>query len=200
MIEDLQDELQTEQTTKKKDRPVRKGRFLMLAFIIWILYATVIILSYLPSMIRSVRESDIVNLIQNIDQMMEVSQSRESQLCFVIPKADGSAIFVTVPQRTTRTGATEYHDAIEGLLKGPGQQALGIGAISFIEKGTTLIGLTVSQNTAFVNLSESFMSSGSNWGPSGLDIACKQITKTLQAIDKTIRNVVILVDGTELSI
>ena len=84
--------------------------------------------------------------------------------------------------------------------RGLQSEALSIGAISFIAKGTSLIGLTVSENTVFVNLSESFMNSGSAWGTGGLDTACKQITRTLQALNPEIKNVVIMIDGDILSV
>lgn len=199
MIEDLQDELQNEQPQKTK-KTHRKGWFLFVAFLIWIIYASIIILSFLPKMIRAVRASEIVRIIENREEIMQAAQTREAKLCFAIPKSDGSSTYVLCSQRITKTGASTYHDVIEGLLDGPGPEALAVGAISFIENGTTLIGLTVSANTAFVNLSEAFTSSGSSWGPNGLDTAIKQIHKTLQAVDSSIKNVIILVDGNELSV
>lgn len=199
MIEDLQDELQNEQPQKTK-KTHRKGWFLFVAFLIWIIYASIIILSFLPKMIRAVRASEIVHIIENREEIMQAAQTREAKLCFAIPKSDGSSTYVLCSQRITKTGASTYHDVIEGLLDGPGPEALAVGAISFIENGTTLIGLTVSANTAFVNLSEAFTSSGSSWGPNGLDTAIKQIHKTLQAVDSSIKNVIILVDGNELSV
>lgn len=198
MIEDLQDELQSE-SPKKTQKPHRKGWLLFIAFLVWIIYASVMILSFLPKMIRAVESSGIVQILGNIDDLMLSSQTRDAKLCFAIPHSDGTSSFVLCNQRVPKTGASIYHDAIEGLLDGPGNEALSIGAISFIEKGTSLIGLTVSESTAFVNLSESFMSSGSMWHARGLDTAIKQITKTLQAIDPAIKKVVIMVDGSEIT-
>ena len=199
MIEDLQDELPQEQP-KKKERPFRRGLFLFIAFIVWIFYAAAIILISLPKMIKAVNESDIAQIIENAGQLNEAVKTREVRLCFVVPSSDGSAAFVICSQKTERTGASGYHDIIEGLLKGPGKQALSMGAISFIAEGTSLLGLTVSEETAFVNLSESFTGSGSSWGPAGLEAACRQISATLQEYDPAIKKVVILVDGKELSV
>ena len=200
MIEDLQDELQKQQPEKKERTPHRRGAFLLLAFIVWIVYAAVLILAFMPRMIVAFRDSDIVRLISEIDERKAASETRDARLCFVIPKADGSTTFVTCNQKITKTGASEYHDVVEGLLEGPKSEALSAGAITYIERGTRLIGLTVSETTVFVNLSESFTGSGSSWGPIGLDTACKQITKTIQALDPSIRDVVVLINGSPLSV
>ena len=199
MIEDLQDEQQPQQV--RDEKPHRsKGYFLFMAFIIWLLYAAIIIGSSMPKMINAVRESGIRETLASAKEIRMAAETRHARLCFAIPKADGSASFVICTQRINKTGASDYHDVIEVLLAGPQSEALSVGAISFIAKGTTLIGLTVSEDTAFVNLSESFMDSGSAWGQGGLDIACKQITGTLQALNPEIGKVVIMIDGDVLSV
>ena len=197
MIEDLQDELQKDQPVKTKRTHSRKA-VLFFVFVLWLIYAAIIILSSLPRILVAVKESDISKTISNLDEIRRSAQTMDAKLCFVIPKADGSTSLVVCNQKITKTGATEYHDVIEALLDGPKEEALSAGAISYIDQGTSLIGLTVSGNTAFVNLSESFTSSGSYWGPSGLDTACKQIARTLQVLDPKIENVIIMVDGEEL--
>ncbi len=199
MIEDLQDELQKDQPVKTKRTHSRKT-VLFFVFVLWIIYAAVIILSSLPRILVAVKESNISKTISNLDEIRRSAQTMDAKLCFVIPKSDGSTSLVVCNQKITKTGATEYHDVIEALLEGPKEEALSAGAISYIDKGTSLIGLTVSGNTAFVNLSESFTSSGSYWGPSGLDTACKQITRTLQVLNPKIENVIIMVDGEELKL
>ncbi len=199
MIEDLQDELQKEQPVKAKKTHSRRA-VLFFVFILWIIYAAVIILSSLPRILSAVKDSDISKTISHLDEIRKSAQTADAKLCFVIPKSDGSTSLVVCNQKITKTGATEYHDVIEGLLSGPKEEALSAGAISYIEQGTSLIGLTVSGSTAFVNLSESFTSSGSYWGPSGLDTACKQVARTLQVLNPNIKDVIILVDGEELKL
>lgn len=200
MIEDLQDELQAPKPEKREAKPHRRGAFLLLAFVIWLVFAGVMTLVFMPRMIAAFRDSDIVGELSRLDERKESNTTRDARLCFVIPKSDGSTRIVTCHQKVTITGATGYHDVIEGLLEGPGYEALATGAISFIEKGTSLIGLTVSEDTAFVNFSESFTSSGSSWGAGGLETACRQVTMTLQAYDPEIRKVVILINGSILSV
>ena len=200
MIEDLQDEQQQEQLEQTKKPRRSKGAFLFLAFVVWILYAAIIILSSLPKMINAVRNSGISETLADMEEIRMEAETKFARLCFAIPKADGSASFVICTQRISKTGASDYHDVIEGLLAGPQSEALSIGAISFIAKGTTLIGLTVSESTVFVNLSANFTNSGSTWGPGGLETAYKQITRTLQALNPEIKNVVIMIDGDILSV
>ena len=200
MIEDLQDEQQQEQLEQTKKPRRSKGAFLFLAFVVWILYAAIIILSSLPKMINAVRTSGIRETLAGMEEIRMAAETKFARLCFAIPKADGSASFVICTQRINKTGASDYHDVIEGLLAGPQSEALSIGAISFIAKGTTLIGLTVSETTVFVNLSANFTNSSSAWGPEGLNTAYKQITRTLQALNPEIKNVVIMIDGDILSV
>ena len=138
MIEDLQDELQQEQPQKKEKPQRSKGAFLFLAFIVWIIYAAVIILASLPKMIRAVRESNIAETVANMEDIRMAAETRYARLCFAIPKQDGSASFVVCTQRIKKTGASEYHDVIEGLLSGPQSEALSIGAITYIAKGASL--------------------------------------------------------------
>ena len=199
MIEDLQDEQQPQQI--KDEKPHRsKGYYLFMAFIIWLVYAAIIIGSSLPKILTAVRESGIRETIASAKEIRMAAETRYARLCFAIPKADGSASFVICTQRINKTGASEYHDVIEGLLAGPQSEALSIGAISYIAEGSTLKGLTVSEGTVFVNLSEEFKDSGSTWGQGGLEVACRQITKTLQTLDPKISKTVIMIDGDVLSL
>ena len=201
MIEDLQDEFERqEQPAKKAKRLKGKGSFLFLAFIVWIIYGAVIVLASLPNMITSVQESDISNVIQNISEIRSSVQNREARICYAIPKADGTASIVAVNQLVPRTGASVYHDVIEALLGETSKEALSVGAINYIASETDLIGISISENLAFVNLSEAFTSSGSNWGPSGLETARLQIEKTLQIADDTIKKVIIMVNGEILAL
>ena len=198
MIEDLQDEQQPQQVKDEKPRR-SKGYFLFMAFVFWLVYAAVIIGTSLPKILTAVRESGIRETIASAKEIKMAAETRYARLCFAIPKADGSASYVICTQRIRKTGASDYHDVIEGLLAGAQTEALSIGAISYIAKGTSLIGLTVSEGTAFVNLSSSFRDSGAVWGSGGIEVACKQITRTLQALDSSIRRTVIMIDGDELS-
>jgi hypothetical protein len=198
MIEDLQDELQAPKPQKKKTK--RHISILLLAFLLWIPYAIIIGLIAAPGIIVTVRESGVKSYVLSAIAQRNQAKTREVALCFIVPSSDGTLSYHLYNQTVSRTGESVYHDAIEGLLAGAGYEALGSGAVSFIAKGTTLIGLTVSQGTAFVNFSSTFTTSGSNWGTGGLEAAKEQVEKTLKAVDASLKKVVILVEGSELLI
>ena len=64
MIEDLQDEMQQEEPTKK-EKPHRRGHFLFLAFIVWVIYATILIMVSLPKMVVAIREANLKETISS---------------------------------------------------------------------------------------------------------------------------------------
>ncbi len=198
MIEDLQDELQDIRPQKKKEK--KHLPFVLIAFLIWIPYAVIIGIIATPKIIVTIRESGVKEYIAEAIVQSSHSKTREVLLCFIVPNSDGHLSYHLYNQTVSKTGETIYHDAVEGLLNGAGYEALGSGAVSFIAKGTTLKGLTVSQNTVFVDFSSEFTTSGSNWGTGGLEAAKEQVEKTLKALDASIKKVVILVEGVELSI
>jgi hypothetical protein len=198
MIEDLQDELQLQKPQRRKTK--RHLSIVLLAFLLWIPYAAVITLIAAPKIIVTVRDSGVKSYIQSAITQKEQSKSRDVALCFIVPSADGTLSYRMFTQSVAKTGESVYHDAIEGLLQGAGYDALSCGALSFIASGTTLNGLTVSQGTAFVDFSSTFTTSGSNWGTGGLEAAKEQVEKTIMALDSSIKKVVILVDGTQLSL
>lgn len=198
MIEDLQDELQNQKPQKRKTQ--KQISIVLLAFLLWIPYAAIIGLIAAPRVIVAARDSGVKNYVMGAIAQKNQAKTRTVSLCFIIPEADGTLSYMMYEQNVARTGESVYHDSIEGLLKGAGYNALSSGAVSFIAKGTTLNGLTVSQGTAFVDFSSTFTMSGSNWGAGGLEAAKEQVEKTLFKLDSSIKKVIILVDGTELLI
>ena len=202
MIEDLQEEFQEENIKqgKRNDKSQRMSRssFLIIAFIFWILYASIIGIICAPRAIVAIRESGVQSYLSNAIQQTRLSTSYETSLCFVLPNSETQVNYGIFAQNVQKTSATIYHDAIEGLLLGPEKEALSVGAVSFIAQGTTLRGLTVSEGVAFVDFSTEFSSSGSSWGSNGLEVAITQVERTLKAVDSSIKQVIILVDGSPL--
>ena len=200
MIEDLQDEFQEDKPRHKTTKGLGRGAFLALAFVFWILYAGVIGIISAPKAIVAVRESGVVDYIEGVLKQRSLPDTHKAPVCYAIPISQTSVVYRLFSQDVPRTGATLYHDAMEGLLAGPSQDALSAGAVTFIAQGTTLRGLTVSENVAFVDFSGEFASSGSSWGPGGLETARMQIESTLKAVDASLEKVIILVDGEVLDI
>lgn len=200
MIEDLQDELQEEKPRSRKANGVGRGAFLAIALLFWFVFAAVVGIICLPNAIVAVRDSGVREYLEDVFERKGQANAVKGLACFVLPSSSSSVVYRLFEQDVPNTGETSYHDAIEGLLEGPGYNALTAGAITFITNGTKLRGLTVSEGVAFVDLSGEFASSGSNWGPEGLETAEKQIEYTLKAIDSSIRKIVIMVDGEVLDI
>lgn len=200
MIEDLQDEFEEGKTTQSKPKGLRRGAFLVIAFIFWIIYAGVVGIICSPKIIVAFRESGVRSYVQNAIAQKNKTKVHDASLCFAIPLSSSQVTYKIFTQDVSSVNATLYHDAIEGLLEGPSKETLSNGAVSFIAQGTSLRGLTVSEDVAFVDFSGDFLSSGSDLGTHGLEVAITQVEKTLKACNSNIKNVVIMIEGSVLSL
>jgi hypothetical protein len=178
-----------------KDQP-----WLLYAWLILIIALLVLGIVSLPRIVDSIEESRMLVLIRShlvqkaLDKESPDSNLRLVSLAFPIPGADSSFTFEDFPVRVA--GKRVYHETIESLLFGPSVAALARGAVSFIPIGTTLIGLSVSNQIAFVDLSDDFLVQTS-FGESGAEGAIAQIKRTLRMFDG-VRDIVILIDGSPL--
>ncbi len=187
MIEDLQDEYSLYAAEKKA--PARKSALILFMLVFWIIYAAIIILASRNSITRTVKETRAAEIVENIDKYRFLVDSEEATLYFY-NSLEGVRPYKILVERT---GATKYHDAVEGLIAGPTDDALSQGAISFIPRKTRLLGLSVSEKTAFVNFSPEFSED-----KTGAEIARVQVERTLRAINPYLEEIVILINGTEL--
>ncbi|MCF0238611.1 MAG: GerMN domain-containing protein [Sphaerochaetaceae bacterium] len=195
MIEDIQyDLLASQENIPKKEKSVSRGFVLTIIFIIWLLYASLIILISFSKIKTSIIDSGILSIFKDYEGYVEDVAKKEVTLSFVLPSSGGSKQ-VLVTQLGSRTGVSGYHDVIEALLKGPSDSALALGAISMIDEKTELLGLSVSGNTAFVDLSGDFAGSGADWGTEGFENACSQVKETLKAFDSNLTDIVIMING-----
>lgn len=177
----------------------KKGhnQLLVIAYIIVITASLLALLIALPSISRSIQKSDLGTLIEQdrlLKQNSESSQraDRLRKIIFFIPlKTSTSYQGFEMPI----AGNLPYHEAIEALLAGPPLAALQVGALSAIPATTRLIGLTVSEQVAFVNLSKEFLTPT----PWGTEVALEQIRQTLGGFS-AIRTSVILVEGEMLEL
>ena len=187
MIEDLQDEYSLYAGEKKA--PARKSLLILFMLVFWIIYTAIIILASRNGIVRAVKETRAAEIVENIDKYRFLVDSEEATLYFY-NSLEGVKPYTVLVERT---GASKYHDAVEGLISGPTDDALGQGAISFVPRKTRLLGLSVSEKTAFVNFSPEFSED-----KTGLDIARVQVERTLRAVNPYIEEVVFLINGTEL--
>jgi hypothetical protein len=178
-----------------------KGQpWLLYAWLILIIALLVLGIVSLPRIVRSIKESLMLELVQtHLAQKALVQESPGSNLplvslVFPIPGAGSSYSFEAFPVRVA--GNRIYHETVEALLAGPPREALAKGAVSFIPVGTKLIGLSISNRIVYVDLSKAFLEQ-TNWGQPGAEGAIAQIKRTLRRFDG-VRDIVILIEGSPL--
>jgi len=183
MIEDLQDEYTLYTETGKQTS--RKGSVFLIMLSIWIIFCAVLFFVFRPSVRRSLEQTNAVEIVENIGKYRFLAESEELTLYFFNSRTGLTPYTVKVKN----TGSSSYHNAIEGLLSGPGPEVLETGGVSFLKSGTRLLGMTVSEKTAFINFSQDIAEKAD------YRIACEQILLTLQKINPYIEETVILVNG-----
>jgi len=140
----------------------------------------------------SLQQSEMVEFVTSYleNRTNESSTTRFTDLYFPIPNLkDGS---LTLNSYQTKIDSSLYrHNKIERVLKGPTKEALSEGAINIFSVNTTLIGLTVSQQVAYINFSKEFLEK--NQWDEDLTYRIKIINETLKS-DNDIKKVIILVE------
>ena len=112
-------------------------------------------------------------------------EEKKTELDIVLYSIDGP----TVARKECEIGFTdEDHLRLEALLDGPGNENLENGLISYISPKTRLIGLTIRDGIAYVQLSKDFLSS------KDIDNAKKQIEETLSLAHPELRVGIIIDD------
>lgn len=148
----------------------------------WVLWTSIFLIIFTPKIKTSVQQSGVLTLLENSDTTKTASsQKRVVSISFV--DQDGFKLF---SQEIDKGSATKYHDAIEALLKGPTEEILKEKAVTYINKDTSLIGLTYSRGICYVDLSKEFNEQDQK--------AVEQIELTLKAFSE-IESVVILKEG-----
>lgn len=197
MIEDLQDEYK--QTSGPQPGETNRAGMLLLVFIIWVIYTATMVIITAPRIISTVKKTNAIEVIKNRKELLSRAETTQVTLYYVNYKNSSEPSFTAYKTRVKQTGVSSYHDALEGLLSGPTDIALSYGSITLIPQGTELNGVTVSNKTAFVDLTSEFIVSYQNDVDADyIKTAQTQLLKTLQAVNKDINEVVILVDGKEL--
>jgi hypothetical protein len=177
---------------EKKDEETKgshqgKGKKLLVAWIVWLLFSIILVAITGPSIRDAVLDSGVMDLLGHRTAIVQDPSIRTVEACFY--SYDGS--YALFPQRQRTMGGTVYHDCIESLLSGPGYTALAQGAVTYIAPGTSLIGLTLSNGILYIDLSKDFLSS------SDLKKAIRQITVTATDFSK-VKDVLLLVEGKKL--
>ncbi len=170
-----------------EDKPVEKPNFKLYVILIlaWVLWTSLFLIIFTPKIKSAVQESGVLTLLDTEVKTKEKVKQREVKLAFVTQ--DGIKLY---PLEVSIGRASKYHDAVEGLLLGPSEAILKDKAITYINKNTSLIGLTYSRGICYVELSKEFNDQDQK--------AVEQIELTLKAFSE-IEKVVILKDGVSIT-
>ena len=168
-----------------KPRRAISPLFILLA---WILFTLGVFALGYPRVRQAVVSSGVLQYARiGEDSHLPSTQVRTVQVAFIT--ASGEQQLVSL--QTKRLGGSQYHDSYEALLKGPTREVLSSGLVSYINPGTSLIGVTLSNKILFVDVSKDFLDS--------LDIvkATEQMKTTALAFSQ-VKDLVILVEGKPL--
>jgi len=177
-----------------KEPKDRQAGILLVAYLAVIAACLVLVIATLGPIERSLKASGMLDMIrEQTSEHQDTASGSLKTVVFAIPQ--GSSF--TYQETFVRVkGTLPYHETVEALLAGPTIEALAVGGISCIPKGTRLIGLTVSQRVAYIDLSKDFLQE-TVWGSEGFDAAKNQLLRTMRSFDG-IRDIVILVEGARL--
>ncbi|MDD3980605.1 MAG: GerMN domain-containing protein [Spirochaetia bacterium] len=117
--------------------------------------------------------------------------TRESSLYFVRIGDDGQISRHEVKRRIP-VSDSPLTDAVKALLAGPSEGEIRSGLVSLIPRGTTLLGIVMRGNTAFIDLSEAFMYN--HYGSEGFIAQLRQIVFTATSFS-SVQDVQIVIEG-----
>lgn len=117
--------------------------------------------------------------------------TRQSSLYFVRIGEDGQISRQEV-KRSIPVSDSPLTDAIGALLAGPSEGEIRSGLVSLIPRGTKLLGIVMRGNTAFIDLSETFMYN--NYGTEGFIAQLRQIVFTATSFS-SVQDVQIIIEG-----
>lgn len=192
MIDDLQDDYQKNtRTPKQSEENLRSFVVFVVTFAVFTLAVCLFSLRSLSVSLSGTTPREMITTAQ--ETALKVV-TKTHILYFADPKGQHVEPFAT---EVRVSGATDCQEALEGLLKGPGESALRQGYVSHIPMGTRLLGVTFKNSIAHVNLSEEFTDTD-DWGETGQATARLQILRTLQVIDPSISGLEISVNSVVL--
>lgn len=170
-----------------------KTKFFLYGLLALILFTAILFLVTFPKIKTSIKESSIQSLIQNHLSSKELQSSALKRTIFyTVPTNGGKSFNFVSYQITLNSLSLPNHQLIEKVITTPIDEALKEGVISIFPKGTKLIGLTLSNQIAFVDFSKEFTIKNS-WDED-LSVRIALIRKNL-INQTTIRDVVILIEG-----
>ncbi|MFA6776057.1 MAG: GerMN domain-containing protein [Sphaerochaetaceae bacterium] len=161
-----------------------KRHTMILLWLLWLVVSTALVIAFRPKILRSIEESGVPDMMEQQNETKRDLGYRSVDACFV----DASGSFRLFPIRQRMLGGDVYHDALEALLAGPDETAIGEGAATYIAKGTVLNGCTLREGALFISLSKDFLASPD------IKKAYLQLQKTATDFPQ-VDSVVLLIDG-----
>lgn len=155
--------------------------FYLIAIVLYIIFFAALFLSLSPRIINNFKEGNYIETYNEYKRIRKDGEYSSQKVAFY--SLDG----IRIVEENVLVGFRDNdHLIIEALLKGPSEENLKEGLISYIDEDTRLLGLSIENDVCYINLSEDFLSS------SNLDLAKKQIEETLKANYGDIRTAIIV--------
>ncbi|HTP57786.1 MAG TPA: GerMN domain-containing protein [Spirochaetia bacterium] len=133
----------------------------------------------------------VVMVTRPPSQTEEKPVLRKTRLFFLTVDPNGNILMKGVIRPIPQSD-TPLRDALETLLKGPTSQEINVGLLSMIPSGTTLRGVTVRGDVAYVDFSENF-----RFNSLGIDAMKAQLRQVVYAATEfpTVKKVQFLIEG-----
>lgn len=166
-------------------KPQKKSHLpIILGVVVFVLFFVAVCIIFVPKIKQAVIDSNVIELIAEAEAP-QVVQRQSSRICFVVQN-DGTTSFRT-EEKQLDSAPTTAHAVLEALLDGPSKDS---GLTTLIPKGTRLIGVTISDNYAFVDFSSKFTRDKNT-----TFLAIQQVNQTLKAAYPALEKIIILIEG-----
>jgi spore germination protein GerM len=171
--------------------------------VMWLVLAAVISITALitvPIAVRSYRSSNLGEMVREYrENRNKVSSAKapiyQASLYFLSPESNGTLSLHPYPYESDASSG--LNGLLERLLEGPGLSELEDGSISLIPEHTRLIGTSIIEQAAYIELSKEFLDPGA-FGQEGTALAGKQIARSAGSLP-FISETVIIVDDQVIS-
>ncbi len=167
----------------------KKTRTGLIIVVSWLVLTIVLLSVSLGTIRQNIRRYESMSAV-SVESGFAGDVSEDVDIFFISPTLQFQKYSITFPS----SGRSFYHTSLNALLSGPPSPVLRDGAISLINPDTELLGFSLSENTAFVNLSSEFLQSA-DFISDNLFYPKKQIEMTLKNINPEIENIVFLING-----
>jgi len=187
--EEAKDEGEGYPEKEEATRTYFSARFYAILLLLWVAWATVLLVIFSPSIKDAIKESGVEELLESRVESTASAAQREVSASLMTEEGFKKFEFLT-----SRRGSDIYHDTVEALISDRLDEQSKDGAFSLVSPKTKLLGLTVSEGMCYVDLSPDFLLSKSY----GEYTAEDEIRESL-LLYEPIEEVKILINGLSLN-